>query len=93
MDSAQVDVLLYPTTVSAAAPLSTTDMTSYGSSAGLSTQSGLPAVTVMLGFDRNGMPLGLTLLARPWDEARLLAVAHAYERLNPVRHAPPDRFN
>ena len=72
MDEKQVDVLVYPTTVRAAAPLSTTDMTAYGSSAGLSTQSGLPAVTVTLGFDRDGLPLALTLLGRPWDDARLL---------------------
>jgi Asp-tRNA(Asn)/Glu-tRNA(Gln) amidotransferase A subunit family amidase len=92
MDQKQVDVLVYPTMVRAAGELDTTDLTAYGASAGLSTQTGLPAVTVMLGFDRQGMPLGLTFLGRPWDEARLLAIAHAYETLNPVRRAPPDRF-
>jgi amidase len=92
MDDNAIDVLVYPTTVSAAAPLDTTDMTNYGASAGLSTQSGLPAVTVVLGFDRDGMPLGLTFLGRPWDEARLLAVAHAFEVSTDARRAPIDRF-
>jgi len=92
MDASQVDAIVYPTTVRAAAPMSTTDMTAYGSSAGLSAQTGLPAVTVTLGFDRDGMPVGLTFLGRPWDEARLLAIAHAYEAMNPARRPPPDRF-
>jgi len=88
MDAHQVDVLMYPSTVRAAQPLDTTDMANYGVSAGLSTQTGMPAVTVMLGYDRDGMPLGVTFLGRPWDETRLLAVAAAYEAMNPVRHAP-----
>lgn len=92
MDANDVDVLVYPTTVRAAATLDTTDMTNYGASAGLSTQSGLPAVTVMLGVDRDGMPLGLTFLGRAWDEARLLAIAHAYEEATHARLAPGDRF-
>jgi aspartyl-tRNA(Asn)/glutamyl-tRNA(Gln) amidotransferase subunit A len=42
--------------------------------------SGLPAITVPCGFDHGGMPVGLQLAARPFDEAMVLRVAAHYER-------------
>ncbi len=42
--------------------------------------AGLPAVSVPCGFDSNGLPLGLQLTGRRFDEATLLAIADAYER-------------
>jgi aspartyl-tRNA(Asn)/glutamyl-tRNA(Gln) amidotransferase subunit A len=41
--------------------------------------TGSPAVTVPCGFSRDGLPIGLQLVRRPFDEARLLNLAHAYE--------------
>jgi aspartyl-tRNA(Asn)/glutamyl-tRNA(Gln) amidotransferase subunit A len=34
---------------------------------------------VLCGFSRDGLPIGLQLIGRPFDEARLLNLAHAYE--------------
>src|SRR5262245_16511698 len=42
---------------------------------------GLCAVTLPVGRDRIGMPVGLQLIGRPGSEARLLAIAVALERL------------
>ena len=42
--------------------------------------TGLPAISVPCGFDRAGLPIGLQIAARPFDEMTLLRVAHAYER-------------
>ena len=42
--------------------------------------TGLPAISIPCGFDPNGLPIGLQLVARPWAEGRLLRVARAYER-------------
>ena len=42
--------------------------------------AGLPAVSVRCGFNTAGLPIGLQLMARPFDEARLLRAAYAYER-------------
>lgn len=42
--------------------------------------TGLPAISIPCGFDANGLPIGLQLVARPWAEARLLRIARAYER-------------
>ena len=41
---------------------------------------GLPAVSVPCGFSRNGLPMGLQLVGRPFEEATLLQVAHTYEQ-------------
>jgi aspartyl-tRNA(Asn)/glutamyl-tRNA(Gln) amidotransferase subunit A len=41
--------------------------------------AGLPAISIPCGFVRN-LPVGLQLVARPLDEARLLKVAHHFQR-------------
>lgn len=42
--------------------------------------AGLPGVAVPVGLDAKGLPLGLQLIGRPWDEAGLLNHAHVLER-------------
>jgi aspartyl-tRNA(Asn)/glutamyl-tRNA(Gln) amidotransferase subunit A len=42
--------------------------------------AGLPGIAVPVGLDRQGLPLGLQLIGRPWDEAGLLNHAHVLER-------------
>lgn len=42
--------------------------------------TGLPAVSVPCGSSRTGLPLGLHLMGRPFGEAPLLNLAHAYEQ-------------
>jgi aspartyl-tRNA(Asn)/glutamyl-tRNA(Gln) amidotransferase subunit A len=42
--------------------------------------SGLPGVAIPAGFTMAGLPIGLQLVGRAFDEAGLLRVAHAYER-------------
>ena len=42
--------------------------------------AGLPGIAVPAGLDAQGLPLGLQLIGRPWDEAGLLNHAHALER-------------
>jgi aspartyl-tRNA(Asn)/glutamyl-tRNA(Gln) amidotransferase subunit A len=41
---------------------------------------GVPALSAPCGFDPNGLPIGLQLVARPFAEAMLLKVADAYQR-------------
>jgi aspartyl-tRNA(Asn)/glutamyl-tRNA(Gln) amidotransferase subunit A len=40
---------------------------------------GVPALSVQAGFTKAGMPIGMQLLARPFDEATLFALGHAYQ--------------
>jgi amidase len=43
------------------------------------TFAGLPAISVPVGFDERGLPMGMQLIGRPRGDVDLLAVAHAYE--------------
>ena len=49
--------------------------------------AGYPHLTVPCGLVR-GLPLGLSFVGRPWTEARLLAIGHAYEQAAQARRAP-----
>ena len=51
--------------------------------------TGSPAVTVPCGFSRDGLPIGLQLVGRSFDEARLLNLAHAYEQSTPWKDHHP----
>ena len=42
--------------------------------------TGLPAISIPCGFDREGLPIGLQIAAKPFDEMTLLHAAHVYER-------------
>ena len=42
--------------------------------------TGLPAISVPCGFSADRLPIGLQLTGRPFEEAALLRLAHAYER-------------
>ena len=42
--------------------------------------AGLPGISVPVGLDAKGLPLGLQLIGRPWDEAGLLNHAAVLER-------------
>ncbi|MEU4587122.1 amidase family protein [Kitasatospora aureofaciens] len=47
--------------------------------------TGVPALTVPVGHDPAGLPIGLQLPARPLGEPVLLRVGHAYESTRPAR--------
>jgi aspartyl-tRNA(Asn)/glutamyl-tRNA(Gln) amidotransferase subunit A len=41
---------------------------------------GNPAISVPMGFTTDGLPLGLQIIGRPFDEAAVLAAGHAYQQ-------------
>lgn len=45
--------------------------------------AGLPGISVPCGFTQSGLPIGVQLIGQPFQEANLLAIAHAYERAHP----------
>ncbi|KAG2570246.1 fatty acid amide hydrolase-like [Panicum virgatum] len=53
---------------------------------------GLPAITVPVGHDKQGLPIGLQLIGRPWGEASLLRVASAVEELCLTKRNRPSTF-
>jgi aspartyl-tRNA(Asn)/glutamyl-tRNA(Gln) amidotransferase subunit A len=51
--------------------------------------AGLPALVVPCGVDGAGLPIGLQLIGRPFDEPTLLRVGHAYEQATEWRRRRP----
>jgi aspartyl-tRNA(Asn)/glutamyl-tRNA(Gln) amidotransferase subunit A len=85
-----VDLLLTPTTPVVAAPIGQ-DMVTYGGleehilaamvrCTGPFNGTGLPAISLPCGFTAGGLPVGLQLAGRPFDEALVLRAAQAYEQ-------------
>jgi aspartyl-tRNA(Asn)/glutamyl-tRNA(Gln) amidotransferase subunit A len=52
--------------------------------------SNVPAISVPCGFSEAGLPIGMQFAAKPFDEAGLFAIAHAYEQAAGFRLAMPD---
>jgi aspartyl-tRNA(Asn)/glutamyl-tRNA(Gln) amidotransferase subunit A len=51
--------------------------------------TGAPALVVCNGFTEEGLPLAMQIAGRPFDEATVLRVGHAYERATPWRKRRP----
>lgn len=55
--------------------------------------AGLPAISFPCGFTATGLPIGLQVVGKPFEEAMILRIAHAYQQLTDwhTRNALPER--
>ena len=51
--------------------------------------AGIPGLSLPCGFSRAGLPIGLQILGKPFDEATVLRVGQAFERGHDFVRAPP----
>src|SRR5262249_61272441 len=51
--------------------------------------AGVPSISVPCGFSAGGLPIGLQLIGKPFDETTLLRVAAAYEAATHWRRREP----
>jgi amidase len=83
----KVDAIVAPT----GSPAWPTDLLNgdhfLGASSTPAAVAGYPNITVPAG-DVQGMPVGISFIGRPWTEARLLALAYAFEQATKHRRAP-----
>jgi Asp-tRNA(Asn)/Glu-tRNA(Gln) amidotransferase A subunit family amidase len=86
MDASRLDAIVYPTTRRIAPKVGGNQA---GSNAGLSAQTGYPAITVPAGFTAGGFPVGIELLGRPFAEPTLIALAYSFEQATHHRRPPP----
>jgi aspartyl-tRNA(Asn)/glutamyl-tRNA(Gln) amidotransferase subunit A len=54
--------------------------------------AGLPGMSIPAGFDAQGLPVGLQIVGRYFDEARLLNVAHRYQQASDWHARVPKGF-
>ncbi len=83
MDAESIDLLISPTTGYGATPFRGADPDAVATAA-LHTPAwnttGFPALSVPMGFDRDGLPLGLQIIGRPFADDLVLAAGHAYQQ-------------
>jgi aspartyl-tRNA(Asn)/glutamyl-tRNA(Gln) amidotransferase subunit A len=78
-----IDVLLLPTTTGAVPRVSVAATNPQALSAentAFANYYGLPAISVPCGFDSNGLPIGLQIVARPSGDLDAIKLAHEYEQ-------------
>lgn len=52
--------------------------------------TGTPALSLPIGFSQSGLPIGIQVLGKAFDEATIYRVAYAYEQATPWRLRRPD---
>lgn len=94
-----VDLLLAPTTLLPALPLAGIDRSlpvclahnlKYNRNTALGNYLNLCGASVPCGFTRAGLPIGLMLYAKPFQEGLVLRAAHAYQQATPWHTRRPD---
>ncbi|MCH8345482.1 MAG: Asp-tRNA(Asn)/Glu-tRNA(Gln) amidotransferase subunit GatA [Chloroflexi bacterium] len=89
----RVDLLAVPTTPVPAPSLDENDLQTtltLTRFTGPFNLTGLPAISIPCGFTNGGLPIGLQLVGRWWDEATVLRAAHAYQQATDWHtRAPP----
>jgi len=89
MDEAGVDAIVYPSWTNPPAHLGKADEEYKGDNSQLvAPATGLPAVTVPMGYTYDDLPAGLQILGRPYSEGLLFGLAYAYEQATHHRHPP-----
>jgi aspartyl-tRNA(Asn)/glutamyl-tRNA(Gln) amidotransferase subunit A len=96
---ADVDALLVPATMIPPRPIAAIDVDAatysdhnlrYLRNTSIGNMLDLCAVSVPCGFTDGGLPIGLMIYAKPFDEAMALRVALAYEQATPWHRRRPD---
>jgi len=94
-----VDALIVPTTMVPAQPLSLIDAnfeihvdynTKYHRNCGIGNFLNLCGVSLPCGFTSDGLPIGLMIYTKPFQEEMVLRVAYAYERATKWHMRHPD---
>ncbi len=89
MERENIDALIYPSWRYPAALLERAGEDYKGDNSQiLAPPTGLPAITVPMGFASGDLPIGLQILARPNAEGMLYSLAYAYEQATNHRRAP-----
>ncbi|KAL7141917.1 hypothetical protein ABFS83_08G086900 [Erythranthe nasuta] len=53
---------------------------------------GLPAVTIPIGYNKSGLPIGLQFIGKPWSESMLIYIASAMQALCITECKKPEVF-
>ena len=92
MNAAGVDAIVYPTWTNPPAHIDRGSEDYKGDNSQLlAPDTGLPAVSVPMGYTYEGWPAGLQIVGRPYAEGLLFGLSYAYEQATGHRR-PPEGF-
>lgn len=92
MAEQKVDVVIYPLQKRLVVPIG--ELNQADRNGILAAMTGFPAVTVPVGFSKPtatapiGVPIGMDILGKPFDDALLIKIAYAFEQATKARKAP-----
>ena len=84
MNELSLDVVVYPTIRRVAARIGDPQR---GSGCQVSAHTGLPSLAIPAGWT-DELPVGMELMGRPFEDARLIALGYAFEQAGDLRRAP-----
>ncbi|MBT8487652.1 MAG: amidase [Gemmatimonadetes bacterium] len=85
MDDAGADALVFPTVRTVPAVIGDPQR---GSSCSLSANTGLPSLSIPVGFADDRLPIGMEMIGRTLDDWRLVAIGYALESATDHRREP-----
>ena len=87
-----VDAIVSPTTPQAAFPFGGSTPDTQGDFCALANMAGCPAISLPMGLNADGLPLGLQIMAPVGQDKRVLAIASAYEGAAKQTLTPPPPY-
>ena len=87
-----IDVLLLPTTTTTVPQVGDASASPQALSpenTAFANYYGLPAISLPCGFDSHGLPLGLQIVGKPWEEGDVLRLAYQYESVTEYHKEHP----
>lgn len=90
MNEHKLDAIIYPTWRYAPRKIGDLRSPHGDNNQVLAPLTGMPALTVPMGYTSGSLPAGLQFLGRPFDERRLIRLAFAYEQGTKHRRPPTD---
>ena len=88
MDAAKVDAIVYPTWSNPPRKVGDLKSPSGDNSQQLAPPTGMPAITVPMGFTHGMLPAGVSILGRSFSEPLLFKLAYSYEEATKHRQPP-----
>ena len=89
MNEHSLDALVFPTWANPPRLIGDLNSPHGDNSQQIAPHTGFPAITVPMGFTGNGLPLGLQLVGKQFDEATLIKLSYSYEQATHHR-VPPE---
>lgn len=88
MQASEVEAIAYPTWSHPPRRIGDTSSPTGDNSQHIAPHTGLPAITLPMGYNHDGLPAGISLLGPLYSEAQLIGYAYSYEQATQHRRAP-----